>query len=140
MPRGISDERSLVNLLSSMGFAVIRSPASGASTKMPRPDIIAGKKAKGLQYAIEAKTTREKVLYADKESIHQLLVFSETFGCKPLLAVKFKGRRRTWLFLRPSDLTQTRRDNYRISYEEASALGMDLRTISGEGRQLRLNL
>jgi len=138
MPRGIDDERSLVNLLYAKGFAVIRAPASGAATKMPRPDIIAGKRVKGLQYAIEAKTTHERILYAAKESISQLLLFADTFGCKPLLAVKFKGRRRSWLFLHPSQLSQTKGENYRLSYDDALAHGMDLKTIAGEGRQSRL--
>ena len=138
MPRGIDDERSLVNLLYAKGFAVIRAPASGAATKMPRPDIIAGKRVKGLQYAIEAKTTHERILYAAKESISQLLLFADTFGCKPLLAVKFKGRRRSWLFLHPSQLSQTKGENYRLSYDDALAHGIDLKTIAGEGRQSRL--
>ena len=138
MPRGIDDERSLVNLLYAKGFAVIRAPASGAATKMPRPDIIAGKRVKGLQYAIEAKTTHERILYAAKESISQLLLFADTFGCSPLLAVKFKGRRRSWLFLHPSQLSQTKGENYRLSYDDALAHGMDLKTIAGEGRQSRL--
>jgi len=139
MPRGIDDERSLANLLWAKGFAVIRAPASGASTKMPRPDIIAGKRTKGLQYAIEAKTTHKKILYAEKESIDQLLLFADTFGCRPLLAVKFKGRQNSWLFLHPSSLTQTKGNNYRLSYDDASAHGMDLKTICGEGRQSRLH-
>jgi len=139
MPRGIDDERSLMNLLWAKGFAVMRAPASGAATKMPRPDIIAGKRAKGLQYAIEAKTTHEKVLYAEKESIDQLLLFADTFGCKPLLAVKFKGRKRSWLFLPPSSLSPTKGNNYRLSYDDALARGMDLKTIAGEGRQSRLH-
>ncbi len=138
MPRGIDDERSLVNLLYAKGFAVMRAPASGAATKMPRPDILAGKRVKGLQYAIEAKTTHERTLYAEKESINQLLLFADTFGCRPLLAVKFKGRRRTWLFLHPSQLTQTKGENYRLTYDDALAKGMDLNTIAGEGRQSRL--
>ena len=138
MPRGIDDERSLVNLLYAKGFAVMRAPASGSATKMPRPDILAGKKVKELQYAIEAKTTHERILYTEKESIRQLLLFAETFGCRPLLAVKFKGRRRSWLFLHPSQLAQTKGENYRLTYDDALAKGMDLKTIAGEGQQSRL--
>ncbi len=138
MPRGIDDERELVNLLYAKGFAVMRSPASGSATKMPRPDILAGKRTVGFQYAIEAKTTHENTLYAEKESIDQLLLFADTFGCRPLLAVKFKGQKRSWLFLNPSQLAQTKGENYRVTYEDALAKGMDLKTIAGEGRQSRL--
>ena len=93
---------------------------------------------KELQYAIEAKTTHERILYTEKESIRQLLLFAETFGCRPLLAVKFKGRRRSWLFLHPSQLAQTKGENYRLAYDDALAKGMDLKTIAGEGQQSRL--
>ncbi|MEE8322105.1 MAG: Holliday junction resolvase, partial [Candidatus Bathyarchaeia archaeon] len=40
MTRGIQDERNLARLLWKRGFAVMRAPASGASTKMPRPDLV----------------------------------------------------------------------------------------------------
>jgi Holliday junction resolvase len=138
MARGIADERSLVNILWAKGFAVIRAPASGASTKMPRPDILAGKRSKGLQYAIEVKTTKEKTLYIQKEAIDQLLTFANLFGCTPLLAVKFKNRRRSWFFLDPNYLTSTKGKNFKLTYEEALAKGMDIKTIIGEGRQSRL--
>jgi len=46
MPSGIREERDLANKLHQYGFGVIRSPASGGATKIPRPDIIAGSKKK----------------------------------------------------------------------------------------------
>jgi Holliday junction resolvase len=138
MPRGIEDERNLVRLLWRKGFVAIRVTASGAATKMPRPDIIAGNGVRNIQYAIEAKTTGSKTLYLDKESIEQLLEFAKRFGCTPILAVKFKRRRKPWIFLRPSDLNLTEGKNYRLTLDEALTKGMDLKTICGEGLQMRL--
>ena len=84
--RGAQDERELVRLLWERGFAVIRAPASGSSTKMPRPDIIAGSSERKIQFAIEVKTTHNKNLYIQHESISQLVNFACLFGCQPIVA------------------------------------------------------
>jgi len=128
-----------VNTLWRRGFAVIRAPASGSATKRPLPDIVAGSKQRSLQFAFEVKATRAETLYVDKESIDQLVEFAQTFGCEPFLAVRFKGRRRGWLFLRPSQLESTRGQNYKATLKDALATSIDLKTLIGEGRQMRLN-
>ncbi|MFQ6075105.1 MAG: Holliday junction resolvase Hjc [Candidatus Bathyarchaeia archaeon] len=138
MVRGIQDERSLVRLFYRKGFAAVRTPASGGSTKMPRPDIIASSRERGVQLAVEVKTTSRKALYIPREPVDQLVDFADRFGCRPVLALKFKGRRRGWLFVRPEDLSVTRSGNYRITFDEAMLRGMDLRELIGEGRQARL--
>jgi Holliday junction resolvase len=138
MMKGIQDERSLVQLLWKRGFAVIRSPASGASTKMPRPDLIAGNHEKRLQFAIEVKTTAKKVLYVRRESINQLLEFSQRFGCQPIVALKFKGWRNSWIFILPHQMMSTPHLNFKISREEALRKGMDIKTLIGEGKQTKL--
>lgn len=128
-----------MNTLWRRGFAVIRAPASGSATKRPLPDIVAGSKQRSLQFAFEVKATRAETLYVDKESIDQLVEFAQTFGCEPFLAVRFKGRRRGWLFLRPSQLESTRGQNYKATLKDALATSIDLKTLIGEGRQMRLN-
>ena len=138
MTRGIQDERSLVRLLWKKGFAVVRAPASGASTKMARPDIIAGSRVKGLQFAIEVKTTRRETLYIARESVDQLTEFSQRFGCQPILALKFKGRGRSWLFVKPEQLSITPSLNYKITLRDALRIGIDFKTLIKEGKQTRL--
>ncbi len=138
MSRGIPDERSLARLLWARGFAVMRAPASGASTPMPRPDLIVGSRDRGLQFAIEVKTTRRDVLYIPGASIAQLLEFSQRFGCQPIVALKFKGQKPPWIFLRPYQLEATPSLNFKISFEDALRKGMDLKTLIGEGTQTRL--
>jgi len=140
LTRGIDAERSLVNILWKNGFAVMRAPSSGSATKRPLPDIIAGSKKRGLQFVLEVKTTRLETLYVDYDSIHQLLEFSQTFGCEPYLAIRFRGLTRNWIFSRPSQLQITKGKNYKITLKEALATGFDLKTLIGEGKQMRLGL
>ncbi len=137
MTRGINAERDLVNILWKKGFAVMRAPASGSATKRPLPDIIAGSKKRGLQFVIEVKTTHLRNLYVEYDCIHQLLEFAETFGCEPYLATKFRGQTRDWIFIKPNQLQSTKGMNFKITFEKASAVGIDLKTLIGEGRQAR---
>jgi len=138
MIRGIQDERNLAQRFWKRGFAVIRAPASGASTKMPRPDLITGNRERGLQFAIELKTTSKKVLYINKKSINQLVEFSQRFGCQPFVALKFKGWRNSWIFISPYQLMTTSNLNFKISRKEALRNGIDMSTLIGEGNQTKL--
>lgn len=129
--RGIGDERELVNKLWRYGFAVMRAPASGSATKMMRPDIIAGNAQLSLQFAIEVKTTRNKVIYITKESVDQLVEFAKCFGCEPILAIKFKGfRKGSWIFVSPRKLEITGAGNYKISQRDALRVGVDLESLA----------
>jgi Holliday junction resolvase len=136
--RGIQDERNLVRQLWKKGFAVMRAPASGSATKMDRPDIIAGNKIKGLQFAIEVKTTLKECLYIKEKSVDQLIDFSQRFGCQPILAIKFKGRRRNWIFINPDQLLLTPSLNYKITFRDALRLGIDFNTLIKEGKQTKI--
>jgi Holliday junction resolvase len=136
--RGIQAERNLVRQLWKKGFAVMRAPSSGSSTKMDRPDIIAGNKIKGLQFAIEVKTTVKECLYIKEKSIKQLVEFSQRFGCQSILAIKFKGRRRNWIFIKPDQLSFTPSLNYKITFRNALRLGIDFKTLIKEGKQTKI--
>ena len=138
MTKGIQDERSLVKLLWENGFAVVRSPASGSSTKMPRPDIVAGNSLRNVQFAIEVKTTHKETLYISRESISQLVEFAQRFGCKPVVALRFKSHVRSWIFIQPEQLAVTPASNYKITMREAQRTGMDFKTLIREGMQTRL--
>ena len=132
--RGIQEERTLVRKLWNTGFAVMRAPASGSSTKMARPDIIAGNKSKGLQFAIEVKTTLKDCLYIREKSIDHLNTFAQRFGCQPILAIKFKRKRRKWIFINPDQLSFTQSLNYKITFRDALRLGIDFKTLIKEGK------
>jgi len=118
--RGIREERELVKRFSAMGFAVMRAPSSGSSTKIDRPDLLVGRK--GLHIALEVKTTLRKTLYVEAESVDQLKRFAEMFGAEAYLAVKFKRRRCGWLLLEPGSLDQTGK-GYKVSLADALRAG-----------------
>jgi len=119
--RGINYERLLARRLSKLGFAVVRAPSSGSGTKIDRSDIIAG--YKGLIVAIEVKTTSKRMIYIKKESINQLVRFSETFGAIPYIAVKFKRSDKDWLLIHPKYFKEQEK-TYTISLEEAIKTGI----------------
>jgi Holliday junction resolvase len=119
--RGVDYERLLARRLSKLGFAVVRAPSSGSGTKIDRPDIIAG--YKGLIVAIEVKTTSKKTIYIKKESINQLVRFSETFGAIPYIAVKFKRSDKDWLLIHPKYFKEHEK-TYTISMDEAIKTGI----------------
>ncbi|MFQ5998414.1 MAG: Holliday junction resolvase Hjc [Candidatus Bathyarchaeia archaeon] len=126
MARGSDQERELVHRLDELGFAVLRAPASGAKTRLDRPDIVAGRK--GFHISIEVKTTSRKTLYINRESIEQLLRFAERFDAKPLLAVKFKRQHRDWLLLEPRQLVRTS-TGYKLPMKTAINRGATLEAL-----------
>ncbi|RLI15771.1 MAG: Holliday junction resolvase [Candidatus Hecatellales archaeon] len=120
MSKGVREERELVRILDRLGFAVLRAPASGSRTKLDRPDLLAGRK--GFIVALEVKTTSRETLYLGEESVAQLLRFSRRFGAKPLLAVKFKHRKRGWLLVEAEGLKRTGR-GFKLTLREALRRG-----------------
>jgi Holliday junction resolvase len=126
LKRGTAEERELVHKLDSLGFAVLRAPASGSSTKLDRPDIIAGKK--GLHLVFEVKTTRGNIIYMKKESVEQLVRFSNKFGAEALMAIKFKGKNHKWILLKPENLGKTKK-GYKIAFKDAIKLGISLEAL-----------
>ena len=130
MTKGTDDERALVRLLWKHGFAALRAPASGGATPMPRPDILAGNSRLHLQIAVEVKTTKDSTLYVPDQSVKQLLVFAQRFGCQPMLAVKFKGKRLPWLFVKPNELERLSSWGYRLSLERVVKIGTTIESLT----------
>jgi len=124
--RGIGEERELVHRLDKLGFAVVRAPASGSRTRLDRPDIVAGRR--GLHLALEVKSTIKEILYIEHESVMQLVRFSERFGARPLIAVKFKRRGKGWILLEPQNLTQTNK-GYKVTFKDALRAGKSLEAL-----------
>lgn len=111
--RGIAAERELLHLLWNKDYAVARVAGSG-SIPEPSCDLLAGNGK--ASYAIECKTTRSNKKYITKEQMEEFLKFSERFGLKPLIAIKFI--RKGWFFLNPKHLNDVGK-NWAISLEEA---------------------
>lgn len=118
--KGDRRERELVNKLDGDGFAVMRAPASGGGTKRELPDVLAGN---GINfYAVEAKSSSGDPIYIDEEEVEGLLYFSNNFGSKARLAVRFD--REDWYFFKPEDCYRTKSGNYRIKKETAINSGI----------------
>ncbi|WP_297506734.1 Holliday junction resolvase Hjc [Thermococcus sp.] len=121
--RGANAERELARMLESAGFAVVRSAGSH------RVDLIAGNGK--LYLCIEVKSTGEERLYIPKEDVEKLISFSERFGGRPLLAVKFRGR--GWRFFHPKALSPNGK-SYRV---EPSMSFLTLEEVTGKQPTLR---
>jgi Holliday junction resolvase len=132
--KGDRRERELVNELDERGFAVMRAPASGSATDRELPDVLAGDGDRF--YAIEAKSSAGRPVYLDGEEVEALVYFSQNFGAKPRVGVRFD--RESWRFFHPADLHVTDGGNYRVKKETAVGEGADLAELAGEGTQERL--
>ncbi|MEM3736734.1 MAG: Holliday junction resolvase Hjc [Candidatus Bathyarchaeia archaeon] len=127
MKRGVAEERELVHRLDTLGFAVLRAPASGSRTKLDRPDLVAG--GYGVHLALEVKTSSRPTLYISKITIDQLSRFAQRFGATPYLAVKFKHQHKGWVLIDPKKLARTK-TGYKLTLKEALKVGLRLEAVA----------
>ena len=136
--KGDRRERELVNELDARGFAVMRAPASGSSTDRELPDVLAGDST--VFYAIEGKASSGGDIYLSAEEIEALVYFSQNFGAKARVGVRFDVSRGDppwgvdddpgWRFFHPDELYQTDSGkNYRVKKKTAYADGADLASL-----------
>ena len=98
--KGSKIERELFQKFIENNYRVVRVAGSGTMENADC-DLIAGKK--GKKYSIEVKSSKKPVKYISKEQIENFMIFSEIFGLKPVLALRFS--REGWLFLKKSRST-----------------------------------
>nr|WP_321111950.1 Holliday junction resolvase Hjc [Halorussus salinisoli] len=125
--KGDRRERELVNRLDEAGFAVMRAPASGSATERELPDVLAGDG--DVFYAIEAKSSSGDPIYLTGEEVEALVYFSQNFGAKPKIGVRFD--REDWYFFHPADVHETDGGNYRVKKEAALEDGDPLDALRG---------
>jgi Holliday junction resolvase len=137
---GVKAERDLVHLFWDAGFAVLRAPASGGGTTLPRPDIIAGSVDRNKFLVLEIKTARSKTIYISKDQIEGLLEFAKRLAFEPFIGVKFKNRRTGFLFLSvPNQLEKVKKgDNYKITFTHATSNGISFGELIGDYTQKKL--
>lgn len=131
--KGSAEERDLVHKLWERNFAAMRAPASGGATKKPLPDVVAGNGK--IYLAIEVKTTTKDKIYIDFPQIDALCEFSEKFGAKPYIGVKFKYTK--WLFLEPENTERTKSNNYKIEKDFALEKALEIDEIVGIDKQMK---
>ncbi|MCG1004382.1 MULTISPECIES: Holliday junction resolvase Hjc [Halobacterium] len=127
--KGNRRERELVNAFDERGFAVMRAPASGAATDRELPDVLAGDGS--VFYAVEAKSSAGDPIYLTGEEVEALVYFSQNFGAKPKIGVRFD--REDWYFFHPADVYQTDGGNYRVKKETAIEDGETFDDLQGHG-------
>jgi len=88
-------------------------------------DLLAGKFKK--KYAIEVKSCKAKKKYLSKGQIENFLIFSEIFGLKPVIAVKFN--RQGWFFLEPKHIEKTP-TGLAVSLEDAKKKGKSFKEFA----------
>jgi len=113
--KGIDSERKCVTGLYNEGFVAVRTAGSGAGSKQPKPDILAGKN--GKQFAIELKTSSNNEIYIKRTQLCGLVEFAKRFGAIPMVCVKFK--RLPYVFLRINDVKRSGAVTHRVNRNEA---------------------
>ena len=126
--KGTRCENELYDLFIKAGYRCIRCAGSGSKDES-YADLIAGKSSCG-KYAIEAKSSKAPVKYITKDQIEQFVVFSEIFGLKPVVALRFN--REGWLFVNPEQLRDSGK-NWAITLEEAKKIGSRFGQFFGAG-------
>ena len=115
MKKGLNKERDLVNYLNFLGYSAVRIAGSGAGTKKPRPDILAGN---GYNiYGIELKSSSRDNIYINSDQVKNLVKFCDNFGAVPVIAIKFTYL--PYAFMSITDLNCTNKGNYIINRNKA---------------------
>ena len=137
---GVRAERDLVHRFWEAGFAVLRAPASGGGTMLPRPDLIAGSVKRNKFFVLEIKTVGKNILYINEDQIKALIEFADRIGFEPYVGVKFKKKRKDFFFLRvPDQLSKVRNgNNYKITFVDASSDGISFGELIGDFQQQKL--
>lgn len=84
---GSSYERRLASLLDTLGYAVVRSPASG-SVDRDQPDLLAGHPTEG-RIALEIKSGKASTLYVEEAETLALERFAALFDADPYLVARW---------------------------------------------------
>lgn len=116
--KGSNIERELYKKFIENAYRAVRVAGSGMMENTDC-DLIAGKKRKG-KYAIEVKSSKKPFKYISKRQIKNFLIFSDMFGLKPVIALRFW--REDWIFIHPRDLRDSGK-NFVITLKNAKKKG-----------------
>lgn len=119
--KGSKIERELFQKFIENNYRAVRVAGSGMMENADC-DLIVGKKGK-KKYAIEVKSSKKPIKYISKDQINRFMVFSEIFGLKPVVALRFN--REGWLFLNleKKKILRDSGKNWVITLEEARKKG-----------------
>jgi len=115
--KGANAERELYGIFVENGFRAVRVAGSGMMENTSC-DLLAGKT--NGKYAVECKASKNPNKYITKEQINDFVIFSEIFGLRPVVAIKFN--RQGWFFLDPCQLVDSGK-HWCISLKDAQEKG-----------------
>jgi len=124
--KGSKYERELFTIFIANHYRAVRVAGSGVMENADC-DIIAGKK--GKKFAIEVKSSKKPVKYISKKQIDSFITFSEIFGLKPVIAVRFN--RLGWFFLKPEHMKNSGK-NWMVNLDIARKKGKRFGQFFGE--------
>lgn len=116
--KGSKAERELFEMFVRNNYRAVRVAGSGTMDNA-ECDLIAGKKG-GRKFAVEVKSSKKPVKYITKDQIERFVIFSDIFGLKPVVALRFN--RVGWFFVNPKELRDSGK-NWVITFEEANEKG-----------------
>ena len=116
--KGSNAERELLHMFFKNAWAAARIAGSGSTTEAAC-DLIAGKAGR-MGCAIEVKSSKKSRIYITKAQIEDFIIFSNIFGLRPALAIRFNYQ--GWLFLDPKYLEDSGK-NWVVSLENAKKNG-----------------
>lgn len=111
-------EREFCEYVESMGFHAERVAGSGLRQKSVC-DVVLIKDGQG--YLVEIKSTRDKTYYVSdkpgvKERLMELINVANKCGALPLLAIRFKGKKKVWIIKKlPLDM-----EKWKVSINDES--------------------
>ncbi len=115
--KGANAERELYKMFIDNNWRAVRVAGSGVMENTSC-DLIAGKPRK--KYCIEVKASKKTSKYITKKQVEEFLIFSQMFGLKPILALRFN--REGWFFINPKELEDTGK-YWKINLEKARKKG-----------------
>ena len=115
--KGSNAERELYQMFVDNNFRAVRVAGSGMMENTSC-DLIAGNT--NSKYCIECKASKKLSKYITKEQINDFIIFSQIFGLKPVVAIKFN--RKGWFFLNPEELVDSGK-NWCVNLELAQEKG-----------------
>ncbi|MEM0380729.1 MAG: Holliday junction resolvase Hjc [Desulfurococcaceae archaeon] len=115
--KGFAHERDFARRLWSLGFAVIRAPASGSKVKKTiYPDIVAIMNKE--VFVFELKTcSREKTIYIPRIQILKMREFLKRSGGRGFIGIKIIGTG-VWKIVPIEELEETSSGNYKITIDK----------------------
>ncbi|MSS74738.1 hypothetical protein EXS73_00785 [Candidatus Pacearchaeota archaeon] len=101
--KGSKAERELLQILTDNNWRAVRVAGSGVNDNSPC-DLLAAKAGR-KGYVIEAKSSKQRIIYISKAQIEDFVLFAHMIGLAPVIAVRFNYE--GWLFLTPEQLRDT---------------------------------